>query len=217
MAVAVRRPADCYVRIPDVAVVAFIAPVSVIVQVVVADDVGRDIASGTRILPAVIAVVGPVIELVGIADLFHVGFEGIGAAESGSLSGVDFVGLSVASGFAVSFADRDDSVAAVFAGFHAITSGLVNGERQIRRVDLKGFVTIQPAHANIDGAGAQLNLRRAVVEVEERDAGIFRQANHGRSKLQFSARAAIGPDLVASGHRPVINGADPILFTSGLE
>ena len=47
MAIVVRSPPHCNVRIPDVSIIAFVAPVAVVVEIVIADHVGRDVVSGT--------------------------------------------------------------------------------------------------------------------------------------------------------------------------
>src|SRR5256885_15122031 len=101
-------------------------------------------------LAALVAVVCPVIELVGSSDLFHVGVQRIGAAECGSLSGMDCVGLAVTGGLAVAFANRDNGIASIFTGFQAIISRLRNGEGQVWSVDLENIVAVQLPHPDID-------------------------------------------------------------------
>src|SRR5258708_40054910 len=108
---------------------------------------------------------GPAVELGGVADRFHVGGERWRAAERASLSGVQGVGLAVTGGLAVAFADGDGGIASILTGFQTITSGLVDGEGQVGRIDLEDIVAIETPHANINCTRAQLNLHGAVVEV----------------------------------------------------
>ena len=69
MALVIRRPArGNAVGIPDMAVVRIVAPVAIVIQVFIADHVVRHILRRARLIVAVIAVVGPVIKLVGSAD-----------------------------------------------------------------------------------------------------------------------------------------------------
>ena len=114
-----------------------------------------------------IAVVGPVVELVGFSDLFHVGVQRIGAAERSSLSGVNLVGLAVTGGLTVAFADGDDGIASVFTGFQTITSWLVDGEREVGGVDLEDIILVELPHADVNRSRTQLNLRAVIVQVEE--------------------------------------------------
>ncbi len=53
----------------------FLAPVAVVVQIVVADHVVGHILRRAGILVAVIAVISPVVKLIGIANLLDVGIQ----------------------------------------------------------------------------------------------------------------------------------------------
>jgi len=62
---------------PDIAIVVIIVPVIILIQIFVPDDVIGDIRRGARLIVAVIAIVGPVIELVGSAKVKHFGVQRI--------------------------------------------------------------------------------------------------------------------------------------------
>ena len=119
-----------------------VAPVAVVVEIFIANDVLREVVSGARVVPTTIAAFRPSIELVGIADLLDVGIQRISAVEGGSLPGVDGIRLTIACGFALSIAKSDYRVAAIFARFNTIISGAIHVERQVWCVDLDRIVAI---------------------------------------------------------------------------
>jgi hypothetical protein len=171
-----------------VAVVPIVAPASMVIQIFVADDIAGHILRRGRIVVAMIATVGPVVELVGATEFFYIGVQRIGSsAERDSLAGVQGVGLAVARGLAPPVAQIDDGGAAVFTSVQPVVSRLGNRERQVRCIDFEGIVLVQLAHTNVDRTGRELELYGVVIQVQERDAGVFAQANHSRSELQFSA------------------------------
>jgi hypothetical protein len=96
------------------AVVRIVAPVAIGIQILIADDIVRDILGRGRPLITVIALVCPIIESVGSADVNDVGVQRFSAAESARLSGVKGIGLTIARRLASPVADADDGVAAVF-------------------------------------------------------------------------------------------------------
>src|ERR1019366_4299017 len=96
------------VWVPDVTIVPIIAPASMVIQIFVADDIAGHILRRARIIVAMIAAVGPVVELVGASEVFYIGVQRIGSsAEGGFLSGVQGVGLAVAGGLAFAAAQAD--------------------------------------------------------------------------------------------------------------
>ena len=92
-------------RKPDVTVVRIVAPVAVVIEIFVANDIVRKILRRARIIVTMIAAVGPGIKLVGLADLFDIGVQRVGSAEIATLSGMQSIGLPVAGGFSFARAD----------------------------------------------------------------------------------------------------------------
>ncbi len=219
VALAIRRPAWAYiVWVPDMTIVPIIAPASIVIQVFVADDIAGHIFRRARIVVAMIAAGGPVVELVGATEVFYVGVERIGsAAEGGSFSGVQGVGLAVAGGLASAVAQADDGIAAVFTSVQPVVSGLGNRECQVRCIDLEVIARIEATHTKVDRTRRKFDLRGMVIQVQEGDAGVLAQANHGRSELHFGARALVGPEPVAGRHGAIGNGLDPIVLAGWLE
>ena len=59
------------------AVAGIVMPVAILVEVVVTDDVVREILGGAGMVVALIAAVGPTVELVGAADVLDIGVPGL--------------------------------------------------------------------------------------------------------------------------------------------
>ena len=91
------------------------------------------------------------------------------------------VRLPVAGRFAFPFANTDNGVTPVLAGFHPIPARLEDGERLIGRVDLKDIVAAQMSNADADRSRTKLDLRGAIVEVKKGNTGIAVQIDDRRS------------------------------------
>ena len=202
---------------PDVAVGGIVAPVAIVVEVLVADDIGRKVVRGAGIIVAVIAGFGPSIKVVRTVKLFHIRVKLIGTAECGALTAAEFIALASAHRFSIAFANADDGVVSIGADFDAIVSGLEDGEGLIGCVDLEVVVFMQAAHGDVDCARSELKLHGIVVEVEERESGHGPEADDGRPELHFGAGTLVGPKLVAGRQGTVGNGSHPIAFAGGLE
>ena len=127
------------------------------------------------------------------------------------------VALSVAGGFALSFTNGDDGGVSVFGCIDTVAARLKDGKGLIGGVDFENVVAIEIPNANVNRAGAELDLNRAVVQIEKREASVRREIDHGRSELNFRSRIAIGPQLVTCRHGTIRNGLHPLRFSSGLE
>jgi hypothetical protein len=67
MAVVIRRPTGVDpVRIPHRSIVALLRPVAVVIQIFIADDGIRDVLRGSELLFMLVALHGPLIEVVGL-------------------------------------------------------------------------------------------------------------------------------------------------------
>jgi hypothetical protein len=202
---------------PDVAVSRIVAPVAVVIEVLVADDIGRKVVRGAGIIVAVIAGFGPCVEVIRTVKLFHIGVGLIRTAKCGALAAAQFVALASARGLAIAFANADDGVVSIAADFDAIMTGLKDGEGLIGCVDLEVVVFAQAAHGDVDCAGGELKLHGIVVEVEEGESSHGPEADDGRTKLHFGAGTLVGPKLVAGGQGTVGDGTHPIAFAGRLE
>src|ERR1700733_14801697 len=122
-----------------------------------------------------VAVVSPVIEIVGRINVLDVGVELVGSAEGAALTGVQVESLAVTRGLAGAFAHADDGVTPVRAGLHAIVTGLKDRKCLVGSIDFEVIAVVHPAHGDVESAGAELNLNRIVVEIQEREASIGAQ------------------------------------------
>jgi len=69
-------------------------------------------------------------------------------------------------------------VGSVFSGNKAVPSRPRRRKGQIRRVDLKVIVAIDPPNPDVDHAGAELKLDGVVVKVEKRNTCVRAETNH---------------------------------------
>jgi hypothetical protein len=61
------------VREPDVSVVGIVAPVAIVVEIVIADNIVREILRGTGVVVAMVSGVSPGVEGVWTPDLLDIG------------------------------------------------------------------------------------------------------------------------------------------------
>jgi hypothetical protein len=127
-----------------------------------------------------IPTVGPVVELVGPTDVFYIGIQRIcSSAERDSLSGVQRISLAVAGGLASAVTQADDGVRSVFTSVQPVAPRLGNRERQVRRIDLEVIALVEAAHTKVDRTRRKLDLHGMVIQVQEGEAGVLAQADHG--------------------------------------
>jgi hypothetical protein len=91
-----------------VAILGFIVPGAIIIEVVIADHLTRNIFRGNRVVFFEVAVLGPAVEAIGTRGTVDIGFDVvINAVEFGALTGVNFVSLAASSDFAFAANYRD--------------------------------------------------------------------------------------------------------------
>ena len=79
------------------------------------------------------------------------------------------------------------------------------------------IAVIEMANPQDDRACRQAQLRSAIIEIKQRDAGFRRQSYRGRAYMHFGARALISPKIVARSQRPVGHGGYPVAFSTRLK
>ena len=215
VAIAVGRPVGGHVRgIPDLAVVRVGLPGAVLVQILRTDHVRRHILLRRRGGVALVAAVAPGVEVVAALDVVdrHV-IEGrigelVGAARGHHALRSAFTidgGAAVEVGHAGGLA--------VLADVHAVGAGLVDHQRHGRRVDLVALAVLHVAHGQVHRALGEFDLGELVVERQETEVGVVRDAQRAAVQLQFGAAAVAGGQAVARGQRPVQAGVAPVLIT----
>lgn len=193
MSVMIRGPANVHTGKPNGAIVWIRPPVPVLVEILESHGAARAITSRSGSLVPGLALSAPVVEIVGSTDLIHFGVERRSSVQCETLAGMHRVALPVARGLALTLADRDDGVVAIFRGVDAITSRLERRERLVGCIDFENVVAIQIPEANVEAAGTKLNLNRAVIEIEKRESSVGGEVESRRTQLHFGARVAIRP------------------------
>ena len=219
VAVAIRRPvrADT-VRIPHVPVLRFLAPSAMIIEVVIARDVARNVISRSRAVLFQVALFGPLIESVGTRRP-NDAVRGIifCAVEFRLFASTHVVSLSSGSDFAVTANHSNTGGVADFIYIDAKRAGLPHVENRVWRIHFVDVALAQLADPEIHRAFGNAHLRDALIEIEKRKSGHAAEMESGFSRLQFGAGILVDPNLVADGHRAVLGCASPIALSAGLQ
>jgi len=189
-----------------------IAPTAVGVQVLVADHVARHIARGLGVIQAAIALAGPTLESIGDRRVEVLVVTQTGATEAVRLPGVHQIRASCAIGFALSLAHDDVGGVALGIDAYAVSAGSAQGKCQLRGIDLHDLAALQVTHRDVQRALRQLQLRDAVVQVDQRQAGVGAHTHHGTARLDLGAPVRVGPQAVSSCQRPVQPGLHPFVL-----
>src|ERR1700676_472805 len=203
--------------IPDMAVLRYFAPGTVIVEIIVSKNVPRNRWWRTRGIFPKIALVCPAVQTVrpfGLGNrIFHV----VRAVEFGTFPRAHGVGLAAGGNFAFAANSGDPSTVAIFIDVDAKITGLLHREGEIRRVHLVEITFAKFTHAEIDCAFGQAHLHNIFVEVQEGQRGHAANVNGGLTGLQFRARIFVGPNFIAYRDRPVSCRGAPVTGTPGLK
>src|SRR5690242_5623297 len=169
-AVAIRCPVRAnIVGIPHVPVLRFLAPSAVIIEVVIAGDVARNVVSRSRAVLSPVALLGPLIEPIRTRRANDaVGGVIFCAVEFSLLSGMHFVILSSRRDFAVAANHRQARGVSGFVNVNAKVTRLLNVEDHIWGVNFVNIALAQFADAEIHAAFGNAHLGDAFIEVEKR-------------------------------------------------
>ena len=154
MTIAIRRPTDDGgVGEPNGAVLGHRAPASVVVEVFVSDDIGRNIARGLRAIFAAVAVTAPVVEVVGvIAESLNVGVELVDPGKRAGFAGMNGISGAPTGDFAFTFADNNDGGIARFVDVDFVVARTKDRESKVGCIDFESFVLLEPPHAHVKSA-----------------------------------------------------------------
>ena len=166
-----RPPRHHHIRRPHVTVVGRRLPASVGVEIGRAGDVLGDVLTGGRLLPLPLSSCRPAVELIRGAERRARIAHCRGAGERDHLLGADGERLSAARRLRLPRAHLDDGRVAGVVDLDPIIARLLQRQRDIRRIDLVGLIGLDIAHVHEERAGGELHLRRAVIEIEERESG----------------------------------------------
>ena len=124
---------------------------------------------------------------------------------------------SAACGVSFALAHGDGCRIPIGIDIDTIFAGARERKREIRCVNLKRIAAFEPANADVHRALRQLNLHRAVIKIQEGNAGLAADANGSAAEVKFAARISVGPETVARRERTVGIRLDPIRLATGLE
>src|SRR5712691_8420242 len=154
--------------IPNMPVPRLIAPGAVIIEVVVADHIARNVTRGNRVVFLQVALRGPTIEAVGTRRPIDVVFDVFRTVEFGALAGMYFIRFAAGGDFTLAAEDGNSGGVAIFIHVNAKCSGLLHGESQVGSVDFVKIAFAEFAHAEIDATFSEAYLCDALVEIEKR-------------------------------------------------
>src|SRR5262245_35569442 len=218
MAVAIRSPAGGYpAGYPNRTIVGHSSPVAVVVEILVTNDIGRNVTSGGSTILALIAFTAPAIKLIVSTDAVGVGNELVSPSESCALIRMDGEGLTTARDFALTASDRDDRRISCFINLHTVVTWSKKSEGQIRRVQFDRLVLVETTQVNTDDAFAEACLCKVVRQIQKREASSLGQMNHCGSQLNFSSGAPVSPEPVTRSDWPIHDRRNPILDSRRLE
>ena len=210
VSVAVRRPAHGHVvRIPHGAVVAVVLPVAVLVQVLVADHLRRDVLAAARLRVALVALLHPGVESVAAVDVADRDGGEVGVDEAVAAPG-EHVALRVVFAVHGGPAVEHGDAGLVAVDVHAHAAGLIDHQRHGGRVDLVALALLELAHAEAQRALGQFDLGQLVVQVEQAHVGALVEPQGGAAQFEFGAGIVAAGELVAGGQRAVDAGVAPV-------
>ena len=133
-------------------VLRFLAPSAMIIEVVIARDVARNVISRSRAVLFQVALFGPLIESVGTRRP-NDAVRGIifCAVEFRLFAGMHFVSLSSGSDFAITANHSNTGGVAGFIYIDAKRAGLPHIEHRVRRIHFVDVALVQFADAKVDG------------------------------------------------------------------
>src|SRR5260370_36232727 len=127
-----------------------------------------------------VPIVTPVAEVILVrAKPLNVGVELINPSERAGFPSMNGISGAAAGDFAFPVANGHDSGVAGFIDVDLVAAGTKHRESKIGRIDFESFVVFEPPHTHVKSAFGDADLRRTVVEIQERKASLAAKANCG--------------------------------------
>lgn len=218
IAVAVRSPAWRNIRrIPDVTILRFVAPSAVIIEVVIAGHVARNVPPGGRTVFFEVALFRPTIQSIRGRCARNAVGRIVRAIKLRLFARTHFVRLPVGGNF--TFAAKSGNAGGVtgFVHVNAERAGLLDIEDHVRRIDLVQIALPQLANAEIQAAFGKPYLGDALVEVQKGKCGHAAKMESRLPRLQFGAGIFVHPNLVSNGHGAIFGGIAPVALAARLQ
>jgi hypothetical protein len=158
-----------------------------LIEILVADDFGRDIARGDRALVAALPRQRPALEAFRRTQRERFVVAEIGAVEAKGLAGGDSISGAFAVSFAFATSHGDQRRAVLRIDVESERACTCNREREVRRIDLDDLTGVDTPHLNLQTALHEFHLLDAVIEIEYRDVRLRAEAQRGIGHLHFAA------------------------------
>lgn len=214
---AVRRPTRTHcIRNPHRSVVRGFFPGAVLVEIVGSDNAGSHIFGGDGMIGALIAHATPLIKSVGTRRASGLVGQRISAAELQLLAFVNTHARALSCGLAFALKHGNESRVSIRVHIETVVTGLPDGERQIRSINLPNFAAVQMADVHIQRALVERYLHGIVAHIGESQAGLRVDAEQARAQIQFGAGIFVRPDVVGIGERAVGFPLHPVIHPVGL-
>ena len=157
------------------------------IEIFVADDIRRHIARSRHALVTILPCQRPALEAVGRRrrQIFIV--VKIGAVKPIRLTRADAVRCAFAVRFAFAFTHHDQRRAVLRVDVNAKSARTRDGEGDIGRIDLDAFAGAHPPYLHLHNALRELQLGNAIVDVQQRSAGLRSEAQRRAGHLHFAA------------------------------
>lgn len=199
------------------AVLGFVAPGAVVIEVIVAGHVARNVFGGDRVVYLEVALSGPAVEAVGTRGPAEVGLDIVRAVKFGPLFGMHRIGLAISGDFPFAADHSHTGGISILADVNAESTGLLYGERQIGSVHFVQFALTEFANAKIDTAFGEAHLNDVLVEVQEGQCCHRAEVDRRLASLELGAGILVHPHLVTDSHGPVFRSGAPIALATGLK
>ncbi len=185
------------------------------IQVGVSDDIVIHVAQGNGAIQTLVAIEAVTIEGVRTRQAVHIVIVQVGLIKAHCITCAQRETGVLAVRHARALPHNNGGLVIVGIDIDPVTAGLVDGERQCRRVHFKNLARVQAPHTQVQGALGQLDLRNLVVQIQDFHAGFRPQTHRCVANLEFGAGIAIGPDAITADQRAVASDTDPLVFTRG--
>ncbi len=202
---------------PDSAVLARVAPSSILIEVLISDGILRNVPPRRGTIFASVTFVGPALQIVVATHTLDIGVQLIGAAKYPGLVGVHAIGLPATGDFSFSIANDNYGGVARFIHVDSVNARTRGCKSQIRCINLENFAATETPQTNSHRSFRQLQLRGVVVQIQKRKTSVRAQANRARTDLQLCPGITVSPKLVSSGHGPVHHSTNPVLRSCRLK
>ena len=218
VAVSIWSPVRIHVRgHPDRSVALHILPVAVLVEIFIADHVGRHVAGRGGALFARFAGRAKAVEVVGRWDIIGCRIRQVVPGEAVRRTGADRIRPAFADDVGLTFAHRRDRHRPVGAGRDAVPARLCDREGEVRRVNFDHVLRGETPHTHAKRPLGQLQLCRLVIEIGERDTGLAVEPERDAADVQFGTGTRVGPETVTGDQGTVGLGLDPVLGSCRIE